>query len=180
MSNNEVGLDSTKERVEHLMERVENSQTQKDWSKDMINKSPNRENSYLKEAELVVLGEILSTEKDKLFAKYNDGDDRFCLDKNELSDVLDEASINIQATSELRFRNREVFYLKKIKKALDRIRYGVYGLCEDCGAEIGFGRLKARPTAELCIVCKEENEMTEFNTIFAKKSQSLGKTISEL
>jgi DnaK suppressor protein len=31
---------------------------------------------------------------------------------------------------------------------------GVYGLCEDCGKEIGAERLEALPAATRCIVCQ--------------------------
>ena len=135
--------------------------------------------SYLKDQELEKIKTKLLMELQKLTLKNKDITS-FCLDKNELSDPLDEASINIQASHELRFRNREIFYLKKINKSLDKIGKGIYGLCEECDVEIGFERLVARPTAELCISCKEEAELGEKNSIFGHKSKSLGKAISEI
>ena len=99
---------------------------------------------------------------------------------SELSDVLDEANVNIQAARELRFRNREIFYLKKINKTLDRIEQKSYGFCEDCDGPIAFERLIARPTAELCIGCKEESELSEKNNFYQNKSKSYGHTISEM
>ena len=138
-----------------------------------------RENAYLTDKQVDELKNILLAEKERLLNKDHDPQ-RFSLDKNELADPLDEASINIQASQELRFRNRESFYLKKINKSLTGIERGEYGLCEDCGIEIGFERLMARPTAELCITCKEEAEFNEKNNFFAKKSKSLGKTLQEM
>ena len=37
----------------------------------------------------------------------------------------------------------------------------------------------ARPTAEMCIVCKEEAEMAENNNAYDKKSKSLGRALHE-
>jgi len=121
----------------------------------------------------------LRTERDQIIQKKNDVSS-FCIDTNELSDVLDEASENIEASKMLRFRNREIFYLKKINKTLDRIERKTYGLCDDCGEPINFERLWARPTAELCIACKEEAEFGEKNNVFHKKSKSLGKALHEM
>ncbi|GAA4155803.1 TraR/DksA C4-type zinc finger protein [Gryllotalpicola daejeonensis] len=39
--------------------------------------------------------------------------------------------------------------------ALGRLAAGTYGICVNCGRPIAPGRLEARPTAELCIVCAE-------------------------
>ncbi|MDR6971184.1 TraR/DksA C4-type zinc finger protein [Leifsonia shinshuensis] len=40
-----------------------------------------------------------------------------------------------------------------VDAALERIRRGTYGTCLRCGRSIGVDRLRARPTAELCIRC---------------------------
>lgn len=40
-----------------------------------------------------------------------------------------------------------------VDAALDRLRRGSYGVCARCGRPIGVDRLRARPTAELCIRC---------------------------
>jgi len=41
------------------------------------------------------------------------------------------------------------------------IQNGTYGICEECGAEIGFKRLEARPVTTLCIECKTKQEREE-------------------
>ena len=43
--------------------------------------------------------------------------------------------------------------LRQIDDALERIDAGTFGECERCGNDIGRGRLKAMPTAALCIDC---------------------------
>lgn len=42
---------------------------------------------------------------------------------------------------------------REIRAALQRIADGAYGSCASCGAEIAPARLKALPTATLCINC---------------------------
>jgi DnaK suppressor protein len=49
---------------------------------------------------------------------------------------------------------------RDLNAALDRIQTGVYGICIDCGSEIGLERLSAYPTAERCIKCQYQHEKT--------------------
>lgn len=62
-----------------------------------------------------------------------------------------------------RLMTRQSVYLKKVKYSLEKIEQGTFGECEDCGADITLARLKARPTATLCIHCKEEQERGEWH-----------------
>lgn len=57
----------------------------------------------------------------------------------------------------LRF-DRHVQALADIEAALQRVKDGEYGVCIDCGDDIGFARLEAYPTAKRCIVCQEQRE----------------------
>ena len=137
-----------------------------------------RENAYLTDKQIAILRDKLLGEKERITNKRSE-QDTFQLDKNELADPLDEASINAQTSQDIRFNNRENFFLKKVNKSLDAILRGTYGLCEDCDAHIGFERLNARLTAELCIACKEEAEHAENNNFFEKKSKSLGRALHD-
>ena len=56
--------------------------------------------------------------------------------------------------------DRHIRELNDIEVARTHIREGDYGLCADCGEDIGLGRLKARPTAVRCIHCQREHERT--------------------
>jgi len=137
-----------------------------------------RENAYLSDKQIAILKDKLLAEKERISNKKLE-QEKYQLDKNELSDPLDEASVNTQTSHDIRFINRENFFLKKVNKSLDAINRGTYGLCEECDAEIGFERLSARLTAELCIACKEEAEMAENNNFFDKKSKSLGRALHD-
>lgn len=147
--------------------------------KELLSGKKMPKNQFLNQTKLNMILTKLIEEREKILQTENDTN-RYCLDKNELADPLDEAAINIQASQELRMRNRTVFYLKKINKSIDRIMAGNYGECEECEGEISFERLLARPTAELCINCKEEAELNEKNNIFGKKSKSLGKALHDI
>ncbi len=80
---------------------------------------------------------------------------------NTGGDEIDAFTEEKQQQMDLRLKSRNSVYLKKVKYALDRIYAGNFGECEDCGAEIGHSRLSARPTATMCIHCKEEEERGE-------------------
>lgn len=83
------------------------------------------------------------------------------VDQEELSDTMDRSSIETDRNFLLRLRDRERKLIKKIDEALSRISDGSFGICEECGEEIGEERLKVRPVATLCITCKEEEERRE-------------------
>ena len=78
-----------------------------------------------------------------------------------LPDPADRASQEEEFSLELRTRDRERKLIRKIDKSLKRISDDEYGYCETCGGDIGFHRLQARPTAELCIDCKQLEERKE-------------------
>ena len=61
----------------------------------------------------------------------------------------------------LRIRDRERRLIHKIQEALTRIDEGEYGICEECGEDIGVARLKARPVTTLCVNCKARQEEGE-------------------
>ena len=45
-----------------------------------------------------------------------------------------------------------------VHQALAKFDDGSYGMCEQCGNDIGFARLLARPEAALCITCQARRE----------------------
>jgi DnaK suppressor protein len=76
-------------------------------------------------------------------------------------DVSDQATAEADQHFAMRIRERERKLIKKIDEALNRITAGTYGICEVCGEEIPFPRLKARPVTTLCIECKTRQEEQE-------------------
>ena len=83
-------------------------------------------------------------------------------DSNEVfADPADRATAESDRSFTLRIRDRERRLIRKIQAALQRIDDGSYGVCDDCGEEIGVPRLKARPVTKLCINCKSKQEEDE-------------------
>jgi DnaK suppressor protein len=84
------------------------------------------------------------------------------MDEDEnFPDPTDRASMESNRNSVLRIRERERKLIFKIQEALQRLDDGAYGICEQCGEEIGIERLKARPVTTLCIACKSDQEDEE-------------------
>lgn len=65
-------------------------------------------------------------------------------DENTVADAIEgyEGNIAIVKTLEERY--------KDIKSGLDKIKHGVYGLCQVCQKEIEEDRLEANPSARTC------------------------------
>ncbi|MCK5074422.1 MAG: TraR/DksA C4-type zinc finger protein [Bacteriovoracaceae bacterium] len=136
-----------------------------------------RDNKHLKKRQIKTLWDGLINWKNDLETSLMECDTQhYCLDTNELADPIDEASVNSEAQKMLKLRNRDIFLLRKINKSMERIKEGTYGLCGECGMEIAFERLLARPVADFCISCKEENEIQERQR--KKISKSAGRTFA--
>jgi RNA polymerase-binding protein DksA len=56
--------------------------------------------------------------------------------------------------------SRDLEELREVEAARRRLAEGAYGICVDCGAEIGFERLHAEPAAARCIECQARHEKT--------------------
>jgi DnaK suppressor protein len=74
---------------------------------------------------------------------------------------MDRATQEEEQAIELRTRDRERKLMRKIEQALERIKDGSYGWCEETGEAIGLQRLLARPTATLCLEAQERREKRE-------------------
>lgn len=70
----------------------------------------------------------------------------------------DDGAADAAAEMEVAMVIRESWELQEIEAALARIDDGSYGICTDCGEEIGMARLKASPAARRCLPCQEKNE----------------------
>lgn len=73
---------------------------------------------------------------------------------------------------------RHKFYIRKINDALEKIDKGEFGICEDCDGDIETSRLYARPTANLCITCKEDQEKDERAQLYERRSKTRGKDMN--
>jgi len=104
---------------------------------------------------------LLNSQLQELQNRMNYSDIRKMTPLDEFQDVLDIASADTDQNLLLRIRERESRLISKIKKSLQRIKDGSYGICETCGEEIPVKRLKARPVTTQCINCKMKEEALE-------------------
>jgi len=56
--------------------------------------------------------------------------------------------------------SRDVQELRALDAAHRRLADGSYGVCIDCGGDVGVERLRAEPAAPRCIECQQRHEKT--------------------
>ena len=79
-------------------------------------------------------------------------------ENNYRDHMADQGSATFSRELDMTLEENTRDALTAVRHALDRIEKGVRGQCERCGAEIGVDRLRAMPTATLCITCKAAEE----------------------
>ena len=82
-------------------------------------------------------------------------------DSMSSADIVDQASSYTDKSVEMKALNRSRKLISKINSALQRIKEGTYGFCEETGEPIGLKRLMARPVATLSIEAQERHERDE-------------------
>ncbi len=78
--------------------------------------------------------------------------------------INDNAAVDADAAEQ--FGHMQASAVKKtldrsiiqVRKALTRIRFGKYGLCERCGKFIDTDRLMIMPETTLCVECEKKRE----------------------
>jgi len=75
-----------------------------------------------------------------------------------LDDSRDIAVAGVTASTLLRLENHERRELEEIEAALARLESGRFGICEGCRTNISVVRLRAMPTARLCLACQARRE----------------------
>ncbi len=117
---------------------------------------------------------LFEDQKSALLYSYKFMNEDFNLSSDEMSDEIDLSSAELEQNMKMRLRNREALFLKKIDEALEKIQAGTFGVCDCCDQNIEQSRLEVRPTANLCLSCKEEEEMRETRSADGRKSKSIG------
>lgn len=75
-----------------------------------------------------------------------------CPDDTDFASQLAQHGVNVAMQA------RRVARIRELETALKRLSETDYGTCEDCGGKIGVARLKANPSARLCVLCQAEAE----------------------
>jgi len=85
-------------------------------------------------------------------------EDGFSLGRDGGQDVGDDAANTSTRQLLLGLGELERRQLKQIDDALERLDDDEFGVCEECGDEIGAARLRALPHTALCVECKAIEE----------------------
>ena len=78
----------------------------------------------------------------------------------EVPDSGDESVASLIADLDQADWSRDLDELRGLDAAHERIENGGYGVCVECGRDIGFERLRATPAAIRCIDCQTRHEKT--------------------
>jgi DnaK suppressor protein len=97
---------------------------------------------------------VFETEKSHLLEMHKRTLGSFEVAKDDMLDEVDWTASELENSMQMRLRNREVLYLKKLDEALSRIQAGTFGQC---------------------VSCKESEERLETIHVDGHRSKSLGK-----
>tara|TARA_A100001015_G_scaffold249185_1_gene287001 strand:- start:1737 stop:2162 length:426 start_codon:yes stop_codon:yes gene_type:complete len=124
--------------------------------------TPNSKEKYMCAKHKKFFADELLTWKKEIIKSNNLGNILNSGDDNVSSaDVVDQASSYTDKSVEMKALNRSRKLISKINSALQRIKDGTYGYCEETGEPIGLKRLIARPVATLSIEAQERHERDE-------------------
>ncbi len=115
----------------------------------------------MKKEDLSFLKEELETRKEKIKRVLKDNEKEIkALTRTDASDEADHATISTDSAIEQAINYQQLKELKEIDYALFKMDNKTYGICEMCEETIGIQRLKVKPQAKYCIVCREIVEKT--------------------
>lgn len=87
-------------------------------------------------------------------------------DTSQLADEVDVIQINEDREMSFATRSLLVERANRLAEALERLRDGEYGVCQECGEAIAPARLKAMPEVLTCVRCQDRLErMTRHMTL---------------
>jgi DnaK suppressor protein len=123
--------------------------------------SPSSDEEYMNANQLEYFRRKLNAWRDELLEESEETVTHLQEENWKEPDVIDRASVEADASLELRTRNRYRKLISKIDQALQRVDEKDFGYCEETGEEIGIPRLEARPIATMTIEAQERHEKME-------------------
>lgn len=109
----------------------------------------------MRENELHYFEEILRAREIQIIKNLNGVEaEMMQLRECEVNDEGDYASISNDNMVESAIGAQQSQELLEIETALGKIKSKQYGICEMCEDDIGFQRLKVKPHARYCIICR--------------------------
>ncbi|MFO7652847.1 MAG: TraR/DksA C4-type zinc finger protein [Candidatus Krumholzibacteriia bacterium] len=123
--------------------------------------------THLSKADLERFRETLVGERNRLLRSVSraqkiighaDGEYEGSTGRAHSNHLADMGSDEFDYETQLLLSATQRSYLREIDDALQRIEDGTFGICEKTGKPINKARLKAIPTARLCIEAQEEED----------------------
>lgn len=108
--------------------------------------------------------------KDLLLARRKELQDEMEQNLANLAPAELSGSVSQDESARLKNQTREVDSvlttldaqeLSRIDRALEAMDEGTYGLCDECGCNIPFERLKIEPMTQHCVACKSAWEQKQ-------------------
>lgn len=113
--------------------------------------------------QIAEIRQLLIDERERIFTEMEkhgndavDGRDWNLRDPEELAVRISSGNVDQQIAAD------DLNLLRKVDYALIRLENGTYERCEHCGATIPIERLRAKPSASLCLACQEIRDATKF------------------
>ena len=81
-------------------------------------------------------------------------------DTRPFADPMDRTQVHVERDMSIATRSLLVERANRLAEALERLREGEYGICEECAEPIAPARLKAMPEVTTCVRCQDRLERT--------------------
>lgn len=101
-----------------------------------------------------LFSEVLRGMLETLQGKSRASLDVMAREETVCADLADRATVESDRHMALIMGERDRQLMGEIHEALARVEEGEYGICQECGEDIGLARLRAQPMATLCVHCK--------------------------
>jgi len=82
-------------------------------------------------------------------------------DNSPFADEVDLIQVNESREMSLATRSMLVERANKLSEALERLREGEYGTCQECGEPIAPARLRVMPEVTTCVRCQDRLERSK-------------------
>jgi RNA polymerase-binding protein DksA len=88
------------------------------------------------------------------------GRERFADLAGEVADAGDSSVADLLMDENMTLVSRQVQEFAELETAQQRLDTQEFGVCSECGSDIGFQRLLAAPNATRCVDCQTQHEKT--------------------
>jgi DnaK suppressor protein len=108
---------------------------------------------------------VIEKRRATLLAELREDVERVRRDRHEelagaSPDAGDESVATLIADMDHADLGRDLDELREMEAARQRLADGSYGVCIDCGGDIGYARLQANPSAVRCVEDQRKHEKT--------------------